>query len=77
MQDRVSKSEFKAKALELFRKVESTGERVIITDHGMPTIEVSKYRDKQRDPLSILKGSVTEYVQPTEPVAEDDWEALA
>ena len=77
MQDRVSKSQFKAKALELFRKVESTGERVIITDHGMPTIEVRRYRENQRDPLDILKGSVTEYVQPTQPVAEGDWEALA
>lgn len=77
MQDRVSKTQFKAKALELFRKVESTGERVIVTDHGKPTVEVRRYRDKQRNPLDILKGSVTEYIQPTEPGADGDWEALA
>ncbi|MCP4377741.1 MAG: type II toxin-antitoxin system Phd/YefM family antitoxin, partial [bacterium] len=59
-----------------FREVESTGKPVIVTDHGKPTVEVRKYRDKQRDPLAILKGSVAEYAEPTEPVAECDWEAL-
>lgn len=77
MRVRVSKTQFKARALELFREVESTGKQVIVTDHGKPTIEVRKYRDKARDPLEVLKGSVTEYAQPTKPVAEGDWEALA
>lgn len=76
MRVRVSKTQFKARALELFREVESTGKQVIVTDHGQPTIEVRRYRDKARDPLEILRGSVTEFVQPTEPVAEGDWEAL-
>ena len=76
MREQISKSQFKAKALELFREVESTGKPVIVTDHGKPTVEVRKYRDKQRDPLAILKGSVAEYAEPTEPVAECDWEAL-
>ena len=76
MQEHVSKSQFKARALELFREVESTGNPVIVTDHGKPAIEIRKYRDRQRDPLAILKNSVTEYAEPTEPVADDDWEAL-
>jgi antitoxin (DNA-binding transcriptional repressor) of toxin-antitoxin stability system len=76
MQERVSKSQFKAKALELFRQVESSGNAVIVTDHGKPTIEVRRYRQSERKPLEILKGSVTEYVDPTEPVAEGEWEAL-
>lgn len=76
MQEQISKSQFKAKALELFREVEATGKPVIVTDHGKPTVEVRKYHDKHRDPLTILKGSVSEYVDPTEPVAEEDWEAL-
>lgn len=77
MQNRVSKSQFKAKALELFREVESTGKQVIVTDHGKPTIEVRRYRDVRRDPLGILNGSVSEYTGPTEPVGESDWEAPA
>ena len=76
MQESVSKSQFKAKALELFRAVESTGKAVIVTDHGRPAIEVRKYRDRRRDPLAILKGSVAAYSQPTEPVADADWEAM-
>lgn len=77
MQEQVSKSQFKAKALELFRQVESSGNTVIVTDHGKPTIEVRRYRKSERSPLEILKGSVTEYKEPTEPVSEGDWEALA
>ena len=72
----VTKSEFKAKALEFFRKVESSGESLVITDHGKPSIEVRRYRNKERLPLDILKGSVTMYIDPMEPVGEADWEAL-
>ncbi|MES9901915.1 MAG: hypothetical protein ABW168_04420 [Sedimenticola sp.] len=77
MHKQVSKSQFKAKALELFRRVESSGDAVIVTDHGKPTIEVRRYRKIERNPLDILKGSVTEYTNPTEPVGEGDWEVLA
>ncbi len=77
MQNKVSKSQFKAKALELFREVELTGKPVIVTDRGKPAVEVRRYRDKRRDPLAILKDSVAEYHDPTSPVAEGDWEALA
>ncbi len=75
--DQVSKSEFKAKALEFLRQVESSGEPLIVTDHGKPAIEVRRYRPEERSPLEVLKGSVTEYIDPTEPIGEDDWEALA
>jgi prevent-host-death family protein len=73
----VSKSQFKAKALELLRQVETSGDAVIVTDHGNPTIEVRRYRKTERNPLDILKGSVTLFVDPTEPVGEGDWKALA
>jgi len=76
MQNEISKSQFKAKALEMFRQVESTGESIIVTDHGHPTIEVRKHRSLARSPLERLKGSVTEYIEPFSPVGEDDWEVL-
>ena len=76
MQDHISKSQFKAKALEIFRQVESSGNPVIVTDHGIPTIEVRQYRKTERSPLEVLKGSVTEYSEPTDPIGEGDWEAL-
>lgn len=75
-QAKVSKSEFKAKALEYFRQVEATGEPVIVSDHGKPTIEVRCYRSNERMPLDVLRNSVTKYVDPMAPVGAGDWEAL-
>jgi antitoxin (DNA-binding transcriptional repressor) of toxin-antitoxin stability system len=77
---RVSKSQFKAHALELFRQIEASGESLVVTDHGRPALEVRPYRPIDSggaDPLSALRGSVLHYDEPFDPVAEDDWEALA
>ena len=71
----VSKSEFKARALEFFRQVEASGESIIVTDHGKPALEVRPYRGIERNPLDVLRGSVVRYDNPTDPVAEGDWEA--
>ena len=71
----ISKSRFKAKALELFRKIEAGGEPVIVTDNGQPKLEIRPYTPGTRDPLDVLRGSVLRYGEPTAPVAEDDWEA--
>ena len=72
----VSKSKFKAKALEYFREIEATGQAVIITEHGKPKLEIRPYVDAQRDPFEILRGSVLRYDDPFEPVGVEDWEAL-
>jgi len=72
--NQVSKSEFKAKALEYFRQVEASGQSVIVTDHGKPALEVRPYRGIERNPLDVLRGSVVRYVNPTEPIAADEWE---
>ena len=49
----VSKSRFKAQALELFRQVEASGEPLVVTDHGRPPLEVRPYRPARAaaDPL--------------------------
>jgi antitoxin (DNA-binding transcriptional repressor) of toxin-antitoxin stability system len=73
--NQVSKTEFKAKALEYFRQVEASGESVVVTDHGKPTLEVRPFREADRKPLDILAGSVLRYDDPTEPV-DVDWEAV-
>lgn len=72
----VSKARFKARALEYLRRVENTGEAVIITDHGRPTVEIRRFRVAQQDPLARLRGSVVAYQAPFAPVMEDNWEAL-
>jgi len=71
----VSKSEFKAKALEYFRRVEASGQSVVVTDHGRPTLEVRPYRGVDRNPLDVLRASVVRYDNATDPVAEEEWEA--
>ncbi|WP_206211848.1 hypothetical protein [Wenzhouxiangella sp. XN24] len=72
---RVSKSEFKAKALEYFRAVEASGDAVIVTDNGQPKIEIRRYRADERSPLERLRGSILEFEDPTRPVAADEWSA--
>jgi len=71
----ISKSEFKAKALEILRAVADTGEPVLITDRGTPTVEVRPYRGALRDAKELLRGSVLTFENPTEPTGEQ-WEAL-
>lgn len=41
----VSKSKFKARALELFREVERTGQPLVITDRGVPVLKLVPYRE--------------------------------
>lgn len=72
----ISKTLFKAKALEYLRQVEATGEPVIITDNGRPAVEVRRFRTDKRSPVERLRGSVLLYESPFEPVAEKDWDAL-
>ena len=76
MHTQVSKSQFKAKALEFFRQVEASGESVVVTDHGQPKLEVRPYKASTRSPLDVLQGSVLRFDSPMAPVSDDDWEAL-
>lgn len=71
----VSKSEFKARALELLRQVEATGEPIVVTHHGKPTLEIRPYRATARSPLEVLRGSVLRFDDPLSPVGGDPWEA--
>lgn len=73
----VSKAAFKAKALEIFRRVQATGEPILITDRGQPVLKLEPYYGDDDAVLASLRGSVLEYRDPTEPVGEGDWEALA
>ena len=76
MPTQISKSQFKAKALELFRQIESSGESVIVTDNGRPSIEVRPFRTALPTVFEQLRGTVLFYHDPTLPVGEDDWDVL-
>ena len=77
MNKHVSKSAFKARALELLREVEQSGEPLIVTDRGKPVVEVRPIAKKRDDPREILRGSVLFYDRPLDPVGEEDWGALS
>lgn len=72
----ISKSQFKPRALEYFRLIEESGETLIITDRGKPVLKVMPYTANTEDQLKILRHSVLEYDDPTQPVALEDWKAL-
>jgi antitoxin (DNA-binding transcriptional repressor) of toxin-antitoxin stability system len=75
MPNQVSKSQFKARALEYFRRVETTGESLIVTDRGQPKLEIRPYQSSAGNPLDVLRGSVLRYDRPTDPVGDDEWDA--
>ena len=72
----LSKAKFKPKVLELLRQVEQTGTELVITDRGRPVVRIVPYDRDHTHILTDLRGSVEAYLEPTEPVGEDDWEVL-
>lgn len=73
MPSSISKSRFKAHALEYFRQVEMSGKPIIITDRGKPVLRLEPYRDDPDLAVRILRETVVKYRAPTAPVGEDDW----
>lgn len=72
----ISKAKFKSRALEVMRRVEATGDPVLITDRRRPVLELRRHKPAGRDPLALLKGSVIRYDRPTAPLSPEDWESL-
>lgn len=75
---KVSKSRFKAKALEHLRDIERTGGELVITDRGRPVVKVVPYRTSEPDEiLRSLRGSVRKLVDPTRPaVPPERWKVI-
>ncbi len=75
----VSKSKFKAQALEYLREVEKQKQPLIITHEGKPVVEVIPYKEdvSQEAILKSLRGTVLKYEDPTEPAIDPkDWDML-
>ena len=75
MARRVSKSQFKPRALTFFREVEQTGKEIIITDRGKPVLKLVPYTENPDAWLHELRDTVKSYENPTEPLSAN-WEAL-
>lgn len=76
MKNSISKSRFKARALEYFRQVQKTRKPLIITDYGKPVLKIVPYDQDSEQAWNELQGSVLQYIDPTEPVGSEDWESL-
>jgi antitoxin (DNA-binding transcriptional repressor) of toxin-antitoxin stability system len=68
MPQAVSKSQFKPHSLEYFRKIEQTGEELVITDHGRPVLKVVRYVADPEEYFRGLRNTVLHYDAPLEPV---------
>jgi antitoxin (DNA-binding transcriptional repressor) of toxin-antitoxin stability system len=76
MEQIISKSQFKPRALQYFREIEKTGKELVISDHGKPVLKIVPYVENPEEALKVLRNSVIKYEDPTEPVGLEDWEAL-
>ena len=76
MEEMISKSQFKPRALQYFREIEQTGKELIISDRGKPVLKIVPYTENPEEALKSLRNTVVKYEDPTEPVGLEDWEAL-
>ena len=76
MEEMISKSKFKPRALKYFREVEKTGKELIISDRGKPVLKIVPYTENLEETLKFLRDTVVKYNDPTEPVGMEDWEGL-
>lgn len=72
----LSKSQFKPHSLDYFRRVEQSGEEIIITDHGRPVLKVVPYVADTEEAFRGLRNTVLRYDDPCKPVGTDEWEVL-
>lgn len=79
--ERISKSRFQAEAPEVFRRLEETGESLLITQDGGPVARLTPVSSSASGPdphaiLAELRGTLIRYDDPTEPVGLEDWESV-
>ena len=70
----LSKSQFKPRAFEYFRRVQERRETLVITDRGTPVLKITSITEDDDADLAALRGSVLRYDDPLEPV-EEPWES--
>ena len=61
MPEMLSKSQLKARLLNHLRRVEETGEELVVTDHGKPVLRVVPYEARRRtfaEAFSAVRGRV-------------------
>ena len=71
----ISKSKLKAHMLEIFRKIEQTGEELVVTDHNNPVLKIIPYMEKYSANVIFkdFQGKVI-YNENITSVTTDEWE---
>lgn len=71
--EKISKSALKARMLEVFRRVEETGEELIVTDNNEPVLRVVPIRKRRsaREVFADVQG-VVYHEDPLAPTT-DEW----
>ena len=77
MTQTISKSKLKTNMLRIFREIEESGEELIVTDRGKPTLLIRPIAEKQSvdEVFADLRGKAIIYEDLDTPTTED-WEAL-
>jgi prevent-host-death family protein len=67
----VSKSALKARMLEYFRRVEETGEELVVTDHDEPVLRIVPIRKRlaTADVFADVRGRVVYHDDPVAPTS--------
>ena len=75
MTDKISKSKLKAKMLEIFRQLESSGNELIVTDHDKPVLKIIPIKQKAavNAVFGDLQGQVT-YLEDINTPTLQEWE---
>jgi prevent-host-death family protein len=71
---KISKSALKARMLEYFRRVEETGEELVVTDHGEPVLRIVPVRKRipAAETFAGLRGKVLYHGDILEPT-DAEW----
>lgn len=69
MEATVSKSQFKPKALEYFRSVETTGKELVITDHGRPVLRIIPWAETPGSESKLSRNTAARSSAPSGAVA--------
>ncbi|MBS0613095.1 MAG: type II toxin-antitoxin system Phd/YefM family antitoxin [Proteobacteria bacterium] len=66
----VAATEFKAHCLALLEEVRQTRQRLLVTRHGKPVVEISPYKAGSSEQPNPLKGSILFEGDVLSPIAE-------
>jgi antitoxin (DNA-binding transcriptional repressor) of toxin-antitoxin stability system len=69
----ISKSALKARMLEHFRRIEETGEELIVTDHNRPVLRIARIRDRRpaAEVFADVRGRVVYHGDILEPTSSE------